>query len=164
MSGVSKAISTTLYEQAKLSLSSSKGKGDVSWKLQAIISAKEHDIKSVAKIFGTSRVSLLSWIKRFEKDGVSGLSQQPGRGRKSILSEQEKERIKTWIHENPNITIKALRLRIKSDLEKDVSKSTTHNLMKDLDFAYITPRPRHHQQDKLAQSEFKKKSPNNPKE
>ena len=158
MSGVSKAISNTLYERAKSSLSFSKRNGDVSWKLQAIISAKEHDIKAVARIFGTSRVSLLTWIKRFEREGISGLSQQPGRGRKSILSKEEKEQVKDWIQGNPNITIKELRLQIQSELGKEVSKSTAHNLIKELGFAYITPRPRHHKQDKLAQTEFKKKS------
>lgn len=158
MSGVSKAISNTLYKQGKSSLLICKGKGDISWKLQAIISAKEHNIKSVAKIFGISRVSLLSWIKRFEREGISGLSQKSGRGRKSILSKQEKERVGRWIHENPNITIKELRLQIESDLEKNVSKSTAHNLIKELGFSYITLRPKHHKQVKLTQSEFKKPS------
>lgn len=67
--------------------------------------------------------------------------------------------MKAWIQGNPNITIKELRLQIQSELGKEVSKSTAHNLIKELGFAYITPRPRHHKQDKLAQSEFKKNLP-----
>ncbi|MDJ1305938.1 MAG: helix-turn-helix domain-containing protein, partial [Candidatus Midichloria sp.] len=58
--------------------------GDVSRKLQAIKSAKEHGIQKVAKVFGISRVALMSWIKAFEKDGIGSLKLQTGRGRRAL--------------------------------------------------------------------------------
>ena len=54
MSGVSKAISEELYNKVLEELRISGRQGDVSRKLQAIKSAKEHDISLVAKIYGVS--------------------------------------------------------------------------------------------------------------
>ena len=66
--------------------------------------------------------------------------------------------VKKWIELNPNITINALKIKIEGEWEITLSKSTVHKVMKDLNFSYITPRPRHYKQDKIAVDEFKKKS------
>lgn len=158
MAGLTKAISEPLYERVKEALSEVSKTGDVSRKLQAIKSAKEHGIKKVSEIFGISRVALMEWGYRFEKEGLEGLKMRSGRGRKNMLSPAEKESVKKWIMEDSNLTIKAIKIRMEALFHKKLSMSATHNLIRDSNFAYITPRAQHYKQDKEHLGEFKKKS------
>ena len=100
----------------------------------------------------------MSWISKFSYYGLEGLKIQKGRGRKAKLSDSELEALKTIVEANPTITIKVLRIKIVDLFDKDLSVGALHNLLTKLKFSYITPRPRHHKQDKSLSSDFKKKS------
>lgn len=158
MSGVTKAISKKVYEEIVKALNESARSGDVSNKLQAIKSAKKFGIKHVAEVFEVSRVSIMSWIKGFADGGVEGLQLKQGRGRKRVITPEERAIIKSWIHQDNGITIKALRLKIESEFSKKLGKTSTHDLMHELGYSYITPRPVHYKQDPALKTEFKKKS------
>ena len=158
MAGVSKLIDESLYERAKDALKLTFKSKDVSHKLQAIKSAKEHGISKVADVFDVTRKTLMSWINRFASYGIDGLKMQEGRGRKTKLSSSELEHIKTIIENNPNITIKVLGMQISELFDKKLSVGAIHNLLTKLKFSYITPRPSHYKQDKSLAAEFKKKS------
>lgn len=158
MSGVSKLISDQLYSKIQEDLKTCKGEGDISWKLQAIKSAKEHGITQVSDIFGISRVTLNEWIAAYKAEGMEGLKLKPGRGRKPIITAQEEFIIAKWLEHDSSITGKALILKIKKELGKDIKKTAANELMHRLGFSYITPRPKHHKQKKGAQELFKKKS------
>ena len=158
MSGVSKAISDKLYNKVVEELRICGRQGDVSRKLQAIKSAKVHGITLVAKIYGVSRLSIMNWIKGFESMGAEGLKIKEGRGRKSIVIPEEEEVIRNWLEQDNTITIKALKLKIEQEFGKRIAKTATHDLIKKLDFSYITPRPKHYKQVEEKQVEFKKKS------
>ena len=158
MSGVSKAISAELYKKVVTELRISGRQGDVSRKLQAIKSSKEHDITLVSKIYGVSRLSIMNWIRSFESMGVEGLKIKEGRGRKPIVVPEEEKVIQNWLEQDNTITIKVLRLRIEQEFGKKIGKTATHDLMKKLGFSYITPRPKHYKQVEEKQIEFKKKS------
>jgi transposase len=159
MSGISKVISESLYNKAIDALKEVARSGDVSRKLQAIKSAKEHGISVVASVFDISRVSLMSWIKAFSKSGIDGLKLQEGRGRKHILSDIEIEQVKKWYDSDSNLTIKATKLKIEELFSKKLSMGATHNLIKKkLGLSYITPRPSHYKKDESSHEEFKKKS------
>lgn len=158
MSGVSKAISDELYINVVESLRICGQQGDISRKLQAIKSAKEHDITLVAKIYGVSRHSIMNWIKDFQAMGVEGLKIKKGRGRKPIITSEEEGVIRSWLEQDNTMTIKSLKLRIERELGKKIEKSATHTLMKRLGFSYITPRPKHYKQVEQRKVEFKKKS------
>jgi transposase len=157
MPRVSKAISTVLLSRVEKALKATSKSGDVSRKLQAIKSAKKHGIKHFAEVFNTSRVAIMFWIKSFEKHGIEGLKLKAGRGRKSTISDVAMARIKDWILEDCNITIKELKIKIEEVLGKRLSISRVYQLMKKLRFAYITPRPLHYKRDEKQGIEFKKK-------
>ncbi len=161
MSGVTKAINKALYIRVVDSLKTVGKTGDVSRKLQAIKSAKEHGITMVSEVFGVSRVTIMSWIKKFDEGGIEGLKIRPGRGRKCILTEEEVIAVKGWLYDNSNLTIKAVKIKISEIFGKPLSLSTTHNVIRGLNFSYITPRAKHHKQDSSTHKEFKKKSQNN---
>ncbi len=158
MARTSKAISDNLFLEAKQALKKLGKKGEAGRRLQAIISAKTHGIKAVAEIFDITRMTLMSWIRKFEEESIQGLGIKPGRGPKSKLSAEQQEQIREIILSNPNIAIKELRLKIIEKFGVTVGKSTVHRIMKKLNFSYITPRPRHYKADKEKQEKFKKKS------
>lgn len=155
----SNAINDELYEQAKKSLKEAGREGEAGRRLQAIISAKKYGITAVAKIYSITRATLMSWIRNFEKESVQGLSIKPGRGRKSKMSAEIKEDVRTMLKANPNITIDHLRLKVMDKYAISIGRSTVHRLIKNLSFSYITPRPRHYKSDKDLQEDFKKKPP-----
>ncbi len=82
----------------------------------------------------------------------------PSRRRKTKLNQAQLQQIEACIEENPNITIKEMRIRIQEKFGLNISKSTVHRHMQKMKFSYITSRPVHNVQDKSKQEEFKKKS------
>jgi len=158
MSRQSKAISDELYEQAKKSLKELGRKGEAGRRLQAILSAKVHGIKAVATIYDITRSTLMSWIKNFQEESVSGLSIKAGRGRTPFLSIDIQEEIREIVKKTPTITLRELKQQIAEKYSIVISLSTAHRLMKKLSFSYITPRPVHHKSNKSSQEGFKKKS------
>ncbi|BET28196.1 hypothetical protein wCauATS_03980 [Wolbachia pipientis] len=72
------------------------------------------------------------------------------------MNQSQREQVEVWIEENPNITIKEMKIRIQEKFGLNISKSTVHRNMQRMKFSYITPRPVHNGQDKSKQEEFKK--------
>ncbi|HQS83336.1 MAG: hypothetical protein B7Y25_00340 [Alphaproteobacteria bacterium 16-39-46] len=117
----------------------------IALKLKAIISAKQHGLTTVADVFGTTKATLISWIKRMD-ESLDQLNVQPGRGRKSLLSIEEETMVKEWLSQNSQLTIDRLKIKIEEEMGKCLGRSTIHRLMKKLSFSSITPRPRHYKQ------------------
>jgi transposase len=89
---------------------------------QAIL-LKQNKLPSltIAQQLGCCEVSVNDWMKRFEQQGVEGLKVAQGRGRPSILQQQDLEVVKQAVKEN--------RQRIglvKEGLEKDLGKEFSH--------------------------------------
>ncbi len=158
MTRLSTAISNKLLERCQIALKQQGKTGEISRRLQAIISAKHHNISKVALIFGVTRVTIMKWIKDFDKESISGLVVRRGRGRKQIFNQDCKDKIYKIIKKNPNITAKQLQKIIEKNMLKVVGIATVYRLMRSLGFSYITPRKIHYKQDKKEMEDFKKKS------
>ncbi len=158
MARISVAISDKLLEKCQIALKQQGKTGEISRRLQAIISAKHHNISKVALIFGVTRVTMMKWIKDFDRESVKGLVVRRGRGRKRIIGKDYESRIYKIIEKNPNITAKQLQKIIEKDILRTVGIATVYRLMRGLGFSYITPRKNHYKQDKEKVEDFKKKS------
>lgn len=130
--------------------------GELSRRLNAIISSHEHSISAVAKIYNTTSKTIHLWIKNYKELGVDGLRTKPGRGRKRLLTSADIEKISKEISNNSAITINELLAWIKETLGKSISKSTCHNVMRQSGYSYKTARKKHYKSDKGKQEEFKK--------
>jgi transposase len=160
MARTSKLLTTRTVQRAEEEIESLGKKGAQTLKLQAIIAAKKHGFTKTADFFGTTKATLISWVKRLN-ESPERLAVQPGRGRKALLSEKEETTIKEWILANSQLTTDHLRIKIQKELGKELSRSTVHRIIRKLSFSYITPRPRHYKQDPKALAEAKKKSRGN---
>jgi len=159
MSGVTKAISQEVYQQVINLLKTVPKKKDATRKLQAIKAAKEKSITLAAKIFCVSRPTIMSWIARFAEEGIEGFEVKPGRGPKEKLNQSERQEVACWLKKDCNLTIKAVRIKIEKFFNKKLGYSTTHRLIRSLNFSYITPRARDYKKNSHEALSFKKKSP-----
>ncbi|MDH5647876.1 MAG: winged helix-turn-helix domain-containing protein [Anaplasmataceae bacterium] len=130
----------------------------ISIKLKGIVAIKNNNISKVSEVLGVSRNSLKSWVKNFDKDGIEGLRPKKRRSKKPKLDENQKLEVKSWIDNNPNLTLKEIRLKINNIFSISISSSGLWYNLKKMNLSYITARPKHHMQDKVKLDEFKKNS------
>lgn len=149
-------LSEEVYKNSQESLKKLGRTGEISRRLNAIISSYTHSISEVARIYNTTNKTIRLWIKKYKEQGVVGLETSKGRGRKPIFDASDIEQITKVIAGNSAITIKELRLIIEEQIGKKASKSTCHNIMAQCGFSYKTARKRHYKSDPVKQDEFKK--------
>jgi len=158
MARTSKLLTEAVCTSAKEGLAKLGQKGTEAIKFRVIIAAYENGITEVARIFGISKTTLISWIKHVSDGSIERLNVQKGRGPKYIFNDEHRALIKQWMESNPQITVDQIQQRLVSEFDIKASRSTVHRAMKDLRFSYITPRPKHYKQSPKRCSGSKKKS------
>ena len=93
MARTTSAISDKLLEKCQITLKQQGKTGEISRRLQAIISAKYHNISKVASIFGVTRATMMRWIKDFDKESIGGLVVRKGRGRKKMFTKDYESKV-----------------------------------------------------------------------
>ena len=159
MSRKTKAVSEELVRECKRALEKEGIRGENGRRLQAIISAKEHGIMQVSKVYRISRETLMRWISRFKAEGTRVFAIRAGRGRRYKLNKEQQIETEEYIgSEGAKLTGKKLRHVIYERFGVEISKATSYRLLKNLGFSYITARPIHYKTDVAKQEDFKKKS------
>lgn len=88
--------------------------------------------KEVGLITGMCHISVNSWTKRFESNGIKGLETQSGRGRKPIISiTEDKESILKAIKENRQ-RMQTAKAEWESQSGKTVCRNTFRAFLKTL--------------------------------
>ena len=120
--------------------------------------------RKLETLYNTSFKQITNWVHRFEKEGLQGLKDKPGRGRKSRLSVEQCAQLTElltkkspqdyqyntdtwtgpllidWINNHFNITFK---------------KAQIYNIIRSLGFSYQKSRGIYPEADALAQQDFK---------
>jgi transposase len=55
-----------------------------------LLKSEGRSSKDVGLITGMSHISVNHWVKRFKTEGISGLSNKPGQGRKPVLDAEDR--------------------------------------------------------------------------
>ena len=158
MARSSKLVDNELISKALSGLKLMGNYGKISVKLKALIACGENSITTVSKVFGVSRYTINEWINTLKNGEVSDLEIKQGRGRVAIVSESHYPTIKSWLARNPQLTTDDVQEMIVKNLEIDIGRTATYNLIKKLGLSYITPRPSHHKKDTSTHEPFKKTS------
>lgn len=66
-----------------------------------LLSAKGHNLKALQATLGVSRDTVSAWLDRFEASGVAGLAHQSGAGRPPLYTEEDVQRLKGLIDQEP---------------------------------------------------------------
>jgi len=99
-----------------------------------ILSSQGKTVSELAQFFEISQITVYSWFDRWERSGITVLMNQPGRGRKPILSLQNPthiESVKTAVRKNAQ-SIKAMVAELESTLETGMSVDTVKRFLKNL--------------------------------
>lgn len=82
-------------------------------------------------IFQVSHPTISNWFDSWEQEGIVGLRNQSGQGRKSILSSSDEEIVKAKVKASPQ-TLKKAREELKEELQRDFSQRTLERFLKKL--------------------------------
>jgi len=88
-------------------------------------------MKKIAETFFKSEKTIFNWIKTWEKNGLVGLYNRKGQGRKPTFNQEEKTEIKSWVEENPK-NLKKVLGKIEEKWPKKISKKTLTRILKSL--------------------------------
>lgn len=86
--------------------------------------------KQIATIVGGCEVTINTWLKRFETDGVAGLRNKPGQGKKPILDPNTDMACIEEAVKNNRQQLKLARVEAKKTLEKEFSLKTLKRFLK----------------------------------
>ena len=121
-----------------------------------------------ARAAGMDRQTLRDWVHRYNESGLAGLHNAPERGRppRKLTPEQEAT-VAEWVRLGPRAEHKVVRWRC-IDLRDEIARAfavqlherTVGKLLVRLNFAHVSVRPRHPEQDGAAQEAHKKTIPN----
>ncbi len=156
MAGVSKLIDEKVLNIAKNELNNLGKFSTLAIKLKAIIACADNNISTVANVFKVSRTTLTNWIKVLKNSKINELVTKSGRGRNSLVGKEHHLIIKTWLRDNPNLTIDNIQIKIHEELGIKIGRTATYNLIKSLNLNYITARPSHYKGSQEAKEAFKK--------
>jgi transposase len=119
-----------------------------------------------AKAAGMDRQTLRDWVHRYNNEGLEGLYDREGCGRKPYLTDEQFSSLKEIVLAGPNREKTGLSRWRSVDLQGIIEekwgvkyhKKSIDRLLSKLGFSYISARPQHTNYDAEAQEDFKKTS------
>lgn len=145
----------------------SKTQGNSRERLRYLAFAHICDGKSFTEAAAAVRIklrTLMNWVKKFRERGIDGLKEQPGRGSKPYLPENERAAFKQAVLQLQQ-SRSGGRVRgadvlelMKKNYNVEPTLSTVYNTLKRADLVWITGRSIHPKTDVEVQEDFKKNS------
>ena len=125
--------------------------------------SKGHSSRKLEDFYQTSFKQITNWVHRFEKDGVDGLRDKQGRGRKSRLSGEQFCILETMLTESPidygynTATWSGAILMdwIKINFGIEYKKTQIYHILKKLGFSYQRAKGVYPEADKEKQEIFR---------
>lgn len=128
-----------------------------------ILASQGVKIEELKNIFQVSYKTIYNWFDRWELEGVLGLYNKPGRGRKPTFNSSQKQIIRKWAKQSPR-QLKNVVQKVKEEWGIEVSSKSIKRILKILLMSWHRMRrgvkrkpPIQEYQEKKAQlSEFKR--------
>lgn len=120
--------------------------------------------RKLEQLYHVSFKQITNWVHRFEAEGIEGLMDKPGRGRKSRLSDEQKEKLRDIILKKSPIdygfntetwTGPLIIQVINQDFGISYKEAQVYNILKQLNLSYQRARGYYPEADKEKQEEFK---------
>lgn len=94
-----------------------------------LLSARGYSVDQIAGIYEVDRDSVSNWLDRWDDDGIEGLHDQEGRGRKPILNEKEQKQAIKIVEKDPRSSNRSLS-KIEKKTGKKISRDTLKRILK----------------------------------
>lgn len=126
--------------------------------------AKGQPSRKLEDLYNTSFKQITNWVHRFEKEGVAGLKDKPGRGRTARLSQEQRERLSNLLSKEPPTdhgynsatwTGPMLIEWIEKHYQVSYKKAQIYNIIKSLGFSYQKGKGIFPETDQLKQDDLK---------
>jgi transposase len=142
-------------------------RGRVARRLQAVLAAREGETAdAIGRRVQLSDRAVHRWVGRYNADGVAGLADKPGRGRKKPLTAAQEATFTARIRAGATADDGVCTLRgedvrriLKAEFGVVRGLQATYDLLHALGFSCLRPRPKHPTADPAAQDAFRKKRP-----
>ena len=125
-----------------------------------------HTAPEVAEQVLLSERSVRAWVARYNTGGPDALTDRPGRGRKTPLTDDQQQQLKDRLRAGPTETDGVCTLRgedVRRILEDEFGVvrclQAVYDLLHRMGFEPLRPRPKHPKADPVAAEQFKKASP-----
>jgi transposase len=101
--------------------------------------------RKLEDLYDTSFKQITNWVHQFERNGIDGLRDKPGRGRKSLLTQDQSDHLRSLLlDESPNNhdyntvtwTGPIVREYISKKFGIEYKKAQVYNIIKTLGFTY----------------------------
>jgi putative transposase len=130
-----------------------------------ILAAQQRTAEEISRQVDLSPRQVQSWVRRYNREGVAGLADREGRGPKPPLSAEEADRLRARLDAEPHPQDGVCTLRGK-DVQRILAEEfgklrelgAVYNLLHNLGYESLAPRPQHRHADPKAQEAFKKSS------
>lgn len=96
-----------------------------------LLSHRGFKMEKLLEVFKISRRTLQYWFQRWEQNKLTGLYDQPGRGRKTKLTPPQKQQVKEWVKAEPK-DLKRVINQVQESWGIKVSKDTIKRILKQL--------------------------------
>ena len=115
-------------------------------------------------LYNTSFKQILNWVSRFEQEGIEGLRDKSGRGRKSKMTSSQQERLKVLVLEDSPLDYgyntatwngPLLIDWLKNNLGISYKRAQIYNVLKSLGLSYQKAKGFYPESNKDAQETFK---------
>jgi transposase len=168
---MSGAVEITRRDMTPAELRAASGRakdGRAARRMLAIALALEGvDRKTAAESCGMDRQTLRDWVHRYNAEGLSGLENRAGAGRKPRLDLAQKAELAGWVEAGPDPEKDGvvrwrcvdLKQRIEAEFGVELHERSVGKHLAALGYRRLSVRPQHPKADPAAQAAFKKTSP-----
>lgn len=120
--------------------------------------------QEVSEMFQIVLITLRRWVLRFIAQGVLGLKERPGKGRRRKLTAEQEEELRSQIEAlqthrtGGRIRGQDIQVLLKEKFCVDHALPSVYHVLERCGFSWISGRSKHPKSDPAAQEEFKKNS------
>lgn len=100
-----------------------------------LLSYQGYTTNELAHIYNVDRITIYNWFNAWESRHFAGLYDKKGRGRRSTLNPDQKEKVREWSKRYPKNLSKILSL-VREELGVDVSKATIKRILNSFQFSW----------------------------
>lgn len=94
-----------------------------------LLSQQQQPVKWLKDHFQVSQLTIYNWLNAWEKQGLRGLYNKAGRGRKPILTAEDKAVVNQHVERHTQ-QLKLARQSLKAELNRDFSQKTLTRFLK----------------------------------
>ena len=100
-----------------------------------ILASQGIKLEKLMKVFPVSYKTIYNWLNRWESEGIVGLYNKPGRGRKRSFNPEQESRIRDWVRTEPRQLKKVLQ-KIKEEWGIETSSETIKRILRKMSVSW----------------------------